>query len=277
MDKIVKVSHSLLQHGKDNNRIYLMKYDEKDKPYNLISYMDKLARKNKYSKIIAIVPSSVIEIFKKYGYIIEAKINKYYKGEENGIILSKFYNDKRKVIKNIDIINDVLEKSLMKRNAHKTLDENPKEQIKILSMDSSKEIVVLYTKVFEKYPFPIFQESYILETMEQNVVYFGMYYNNQLVGISSCEIDEKLKNCEMTDFAVIKEYREKKYAYKLLKAMEYEMKKRDIKTFYTIARSLSYGMNFVFAKNEYEFGGQLINNTNISSGIETMNVWYKNV
>jgi hypothetical protein len=48
-----------------------------------------------------------------------------------------------------------------------------------------------------------------------------------------------------------------------------------MKTLYTIARSHSAGMNITFAKKGYLFGGTLINNTDISGKIESMNVWYK--
>ncbi|MDD4047577.1 MAG: putative beta-lysine N-acetyltransferase, partial [Clostridia bacterium] len=37
----------------------------------------------------------------------------------------------------------------------------------------------------------------------------------------------------------------------------------------------SYGMNISFAKHRYQYCGTLINNTNISGSIESMNVWYK--
>jgi len=34
-------------------------------------------------------------------------------------------------------------------------------------------------------------------------------------------------------------------------------------------------MNITFSKCHYSFGGTLKKNTNISGGIESMNVWYK--
>ena len=36
-----------------------------------------------------------------------------------------------------------------------------------------------------------------------------------------------------------------------------------------------YGMNITFAKQKYIFAGTLVNNTDISGGIESMNIWYK--
>ncbi|MBW2515111.1 MAG: hypothetical protein JRE21_11150, partial [Deltaproteobacteria bacterium] len=44
---------------------------------------------------------------------------------------------------------------------------------------------------------------------------------------------------------------------------------------FSIARALSPGMNTLFAGRGYTFGGTLLNNTNISGRIESMNVWYK--
>jgi hypothetical protein len=46
---------------------------------------------------------------------------------------------------------------------------------------------------------------------------------------------------------------------------------------YTIARAKSHGMNKTFGRSEYQFGGTLINNTNIGKSIESMNVWYKSL
>jgi len=57
--------------------------------------------------------------------------------------------------------------------------------------------------------------------------------------------------------------------------MEEVVKEEGFKTAYTIARSKSTGMNITFARAGYGYQGKLINNTNISSGIESMNVWSK--
>jgi hypothetical protein len=57
--------------------------------------------------------------------------------------------------------------------------------------------------------------------------------------------------------------------------MEKEMQQKGIKMAYTIARAVSVGMNIVFAKLGYTYGGRLKNNTNISGEVESMNIWYK--
>ena len=56
--------------------------------------------------------------------------------------------------------------------------------------------------------------------------------------------------------------------------METTMNDHGIHTQYTIARALSAGMNITFAKAGYRYAGTLVNNTDISGTIESMNVWY---
>ncbi|MFW5780428.1 MAG: putative beta-lysine N-acetyltransferase, partial [Bacillota bacterium] len=96
-----------------------------------------------------------------------------------------------------------------------------------------------------------------------------------LFAIASSETNKKYLNAEMTDFAILPEYRGKNLSLLLLCEMEKNMKDMGYKLLYTIARAVSYGMNCTFSKLGYQFSGTLINNTNISGNIESMNLWYK--
>ena len=55
------------------------------------------------------------------------------------------------------------------------------------------------------------------------------------------------------------------------------MKSSGILNAYTIARAISPGMNITFARLGYHYGGRLVNNTQISGGLESMNIWYKSL
>jgi putative beta-lysine N-acetyltransferase len=79
----------------------------------------------------------------------------------------------------------------------------------------------------------------------------------------------------MTDFATHPDWLGHGLAVQLLDVMEDHMTERGICTAYTIARAISPGMNITFAKLGYQFGGCLVNNTNISGRIESMNIWHK--
>jgi len=138
-------------------------------------------------------------------------------------------------------------------------------------------MIQVYEEVFESYPFPIYDPDYIKETMMAHCQYYGVFDQEDLIGLSTCEINHKEKNVEMTDFAVLPRYRGQKLAKALLVIMEKAMRKQGISTHYTIARSQSLPMNMTFRSLGYEYSGTLWNNTQIAGTIESMNIWVKQI
>ena len=274
IDTITTVGNSLIQHGRYNDRIYLMKLSQHDFP-EIIESLDSLASQEGYTKIFAKIPEYAKGTFLESGYELEATIPKFYNGSQSAHFISKYLSDQRNQLQNLDKINDVL------RVAQSKLEDSP---ITGPSTDFTyrqcqtadiHDIAELYKKVFETYPFPIQDPDYILKTMQDNVTYFGVWNNECLIALASAEVDREANNVEMTDFATNPKYQGKALSAVLLQTMEKHVEGLGIKTAYTIARSLSYGMNITFAKLGYSYSGTLINNTNISGSLESMNVWYK--
>lgn len=265
---------SLIQHGKENDRVYLMKIGKRDIDKTL-DYIESLVQNNGYTKIFAKVPVCIAGNFLKRGYIQEAFIPNLYKGREGGCFLARFVNKNRGIVEEKEEIESIIAVS---KGKMKTLpNREPVEGFVIeeLKTDDAEEMAVLYEKVFKSYPFPIFKPEYLVKTMQENIIYFGIREKGRLVALSSSEIDYENLNAEMTDFATLESHRGKGLSLLLLQKMEDKMRQLGIKTAYTIARSLSYGMNITFARGGYEFGNTLINNTNIFGRIESMNVWHK--
>ncbi|NIP49233.1 MAG: GNAT family N-acetyltransferase [Phycisphaerae bacterium] len=104
-----------------------------------------------------------------------------------------------------------------------------------------------------------------------------MFNGDELVALSSAEVDFNGGNVEMTDFATLSDYRGQGLATFLLDRMEEDVRSGGIQTAYTIARAYSYGMNITFAKHGYQYAGTLVNNTQISGQLESMNVWHKHL
>ncbi|TCT13843.1 beta-lysine acetyltransferase [Natranaerovirga pectinivora] len=277
MDEIINLGNSMIQHGKHNDRVYLMKLDKNDVSDVLYNIEEK-AKENDYSKIFAKVPYGCEKEFLAKGYMVEGHVPEMVKGENDVLFLGKFLKEWRSKDEDPNL-KLVLEKALRKKEEGNTLNnENKlisKYYIRLLDKKDSKEMAKVYSEVFETYPFPIHDPNYIEETMDDNLVYFGVFMEGKLIAISSCEMDVKNLNVEMTDFATLPECRGNGLAVNLLMVMEEEMVRRDIKTAYTIARAKSYGMNITFAKLEYEHSGTLIKNTNIGGDFETMNIWWK--
>ncbi|MCE5324595.1 putative beta-lysine N-acetyltransferase [bacterium] len=275
-DVIDKIEGCLFQHGKSSNRIYLMKLGDSYIP-EVIARLDEMAMVNGYTKIIAKVPRWASSEFEANGYKSEASVPGFYNGSIDVSFMGKYFSTVRECEKDADIILDVLSNACQHRlkGCREKLPEG--FEWRIAQESDAHSISNIYRQVFVSYPFPIHDEQYIRETMKDNIIYFCVFRGGELVSAASSEMDFDAQSVEMTDFATLPDYRGHGFAGFLLSKMEDEMCARSIKTAYTIARSVSPGMNITFAKMNYEYAGTLINNTDICGSTESMNVWYKHL
>jgi lysine 2,3-aminomutase len=277
IDKIEKIGSSVIQHGKINNRIYLMKLNIVDLP-QIIPKIDQLAKENNYTKIFAKIPSKVLPVFTGNNYSIEGFIPRFFDHKTDCFFVSKFLDTERKSIPVGELISfgDLILATT--RSTRLKYKHSLHYKLERLSIKEAKTISDIFKKVFKTYPFPIHNPDYISETMmEDKTRYFGIKDGKKIIGVSSAEIDIINKNAEMTDFAVLPEYRGQNLAFRLLIMMELEMKLINIKTVYTIARLKEPGICKTFLKSGYKYSGTLLNNTNISGNIESMNLFYKHI
>ncbi|MGB4599305.1 MAG: putative beta-lysine N-acetyltransferase [Trichlorobacter sp.] len=270
-DTISTIGDSTIQHGPYNDRIYLMKLVQHDCP-TIIDTMDSMARTNGYSKIFAKVPARSTKPFLEGGYEIEATIPDFFQGDD-ACFLGKYFTKKRKTDHNAALAQNVLAAAL-EQSLTETKQLPPGLICRIADRYDADDMAEIYRAVFASYPFPIDDPGYLRENMH-STVFFGIWEGQRLVALSSAELDRETRCTEMTDFATLESYRSQGLALYLLQQMEREMGLRGIRTFYTIARAYSHGMNRTFAKNGYTYAGTLTNNTQISGGLESMNVWYK--
>jgi putative beta-lysine N-acetyltransferase len=278
-DRMEHIGASLIQHGTDNERIYLMKLASRDCP-GIVEELDVLARREGYSKIFAKLPLSACDPFLDNGYRAEARIPKLYHGREEGMLLGKFLHPQRLVEREPGLVADVLAKARGKAtNAApgRGVALSPGYAIRQLVETDVEAAAAVYREVFASYPFPIHDPAYLLETMRNHVSYFGIWCEGSLVALASAEMDRGAGHAEMTDFATLPSLRGQGLAQVLLASMEQVIPGHGIRTAFTIARAYSYGMNITFARAGYRFGGTLRNNTQICGRQESMNVWYKSL
>jgi len=275
-DITINIGRSILQHGNYNDRIYLMKLSKDDCP-SIIDRLEKLALDEKYSKIIAKIPAFARDDFVKDGYIVEASIPGFYNGVEDVYFVAKYLHNSKKHGEKSKLNKKVLGAARSKSCKGETVELPDGFRYKMCGKLDIPEIVDVYKKIFETYPFPVYDPRYIEKTMDENVIYFGIWKDDMIAALASSEMDIESKNVEMTDFATLPQYRGNALSAHLLQKMECEMQKKNMKTTYTIARAGSYGMNITFAKSGYMYSGTLLNNTNIFGNFESMNVWYKHL
>jgi putative beta-lysine N-acetyltransferase len=273
-DEIMRLGESVIQYGPLSNRIYLMKLAPGDLP-GILEVLDRMAVALQYTKVFAKVPASFEAQFTQCMYRREALIPRFYRGKEDAVFLAKYYDEARVWERRAEQIATVLAAAQAKAGARASAEEPKEMAIEPVTLADIGEMAVIYRTVFDTYPFPIHEREYLRETMEGHVRYFGCRLGGKLVALSSAEMDSEGLNVEMTDFATLPDYRGHGLAAHLLARMEAEMADAGMITAYTIARAYSFGMNITFARAGYEFAGTLTNNTNISGGIESMNVWWK--
>jgi putative beta-lysine N-acetyltransferase len=270
-------SGSVIQHGKHNDRIYLMKLFPEDISL-IFDALTDLTGKFAYSKIFCKVPKKLSPLFLAKGYILEAYIPRFFELKEDVLFLSKFLSSDRLLNVQKTQLSDfstLLQNGYAKKRNSRI--KNETYDIKRLGHSDVSKITALYDKVFQTYPFPIYDPDYIHKTMKEQVHYYGAERDEELAAIASSEIDMEARNAEMTDFATHSSHLGNNLSVLLLEKMEKEMKKQGIGTLYTIARLNSLAMNKTFLRSEYQYSGTLINNTNIAGNIESMNVYYKHV
>lgn len=269
---------SFIQHGKHNDRVYLMKLSADDDPERVLEEITKLADRYGYSKLICKIPKKAAPLFFSAGYVLEGYIPAFYKGVEDAFFVSRFRNPGRAHDRSEVALSRFYKLLCLQLPEDKYQVERCRGySVRPLGPPDVARMVEIYADVFESYPFPIHDPDYILETMRDHVRYFGAFKNGVLAALSSAEIDFEMKNAEMTDFATDRLHTGNNLSCLLLEAMEKDMQRSGIKTLYTIARLHSIPMNKTFLRFGYEYSGTLKNNTAIAGKIESMNVYFKHI
>lgn len=272
-DLIIELDNFKIHHGKLSNRVYMMGYLCKDN-FKLLANLDSLAHHHNYSKIIIKASPGQAQFLNEQGYVQEGEIFNYSHGNESAIFMTKYLDKSRKHPGNSKKIGQVFQE-LANLSPDQLGSLNEAYQIKSIGVESIPGMIAIFKQVFKTYPFDIYDPEFLKKTINDGCRYFGAFHNGELIGVANCEISHQEKVAEMTDFAILAGHRGKRIARHLLSCMEKEMKRAQINTVYTIARSVSLPMNATFKKAGYDFGGTLVNNTHIAGSIESMNIWSK--
>jgi putative beta-lysine N-acetyltransferase len=273
-DVIEILGRSIIQHGPGNDRAYLMKLHPDDAP-GIVEHLDRLAASGRFSKVFAKVPAWCAGRFVAAGYEMEAAIPAFFPEGAAACFLGKFFTLSRRQERHPELVRKVLEAAGAEMSACLPAPLPEGFAVRKAHEGDTEAMAAVYRKVFATYPFPIQDPGFLQNAMRGSTVFYGVWEGDRIAALSSAEIDHTSQSAEMTDFATLPEYRGHSLALHLLQLMEEEVQIRDIRSLYTIARSYSFGMNITFARNGYDFGGTLTNNTNIFGKLESMNVWHK--
>ena len=286
-DAVERFGSALIQHGKSNDRVYIM--DPGTEPAEtLIARADELAAAGGYTKLFAKVPGRSAAAFFAAGWRLEAFVPGLFGGHASSRTAGAESQDGFFIVKYLQKAREAMagEPAHRKKMADfaRMLSEispaMPKPLPRTMTIreclpEDAERMAAVFAQVFSDYPFPVDDPAFIRESMKEGTDYLCAESDGRIAALSSAEINVAQAYAEMTDFAVLPEYRGLGLAGTLLQRMETAAASKGIETAYTIARLNAPGMNAAFLKADYRYGGTLFANTAMPEGLESMNVLYK--
>lgn len=223
-------------------------------------------------KLIVKVWPADVWFFLNSGFREEAMISGYFSGV-NMHFLTKYLVAARGYSNKVKEEEDII-RTLLANPPYP--ESSPKVQVEFSTPSDAVELAKLYDASFKVYPTPVNDPDHVRMTMKDGTVYVVVREKGKIISAASAEINEAYHNAELTDCVTAAGYEGRGLMRALLLKLEQSLRAHGITCLYTIARSESFGMNKVFHQLGYTFGGRMTKNCMIFSGMEDMNVWYKN-
>ncbi|PJH94069.1 putative beta-lysine N-acetyltransferase [Bacillus sp. SN1] len=264
---------AVLDHDDFNKRIRVVRYDgaiEKALPDIVAA-----AKEEDAEKIIVYTKQHDEAVLAKHLFVPEGFLKGYYLGH-SACLMVRYLTEKRRQT------DSYIEEQETIEALYRTAPHHHSETIPVFTMRKAEtndmyQLSMLYKKVFRTYPTPVFDPAYIEKTMNENTMYYLMFDHDRLISAASADSNPGLGHAEITDCAVLPEYRGRSLTSLLIEALEKEMAEKDIFHVFSLARAASFGMNAVLYHSGYQYGGRLINNCYIAEGLENMNIWCKHL
>jgi beta-lysine N6-acetyltransferase len=272
-DSLVQFGKSCIQHGMENDRVYLVQCDPLDYP-GIIGEIENLAGQYQYGKILAKVPSTLAPGFIASGFVIEAAIPSFFDTGADAYFMSKFLK--------LDRINFEAQEFW---DFQKVLDEPPVNTLAALPVDYRIEKMEVDQPIeLSLIPgidslatsLPGFDTSCLPVIGDSRMLYYGAWQLDQLVGLISASFDEASGVAEIHHLVTGESGVDSQdVAPHLLHAIESRLTGTGCRMLFSICPVKSTSTNRAFIDQGYHYAGSLVNNSIIAGQIESMNVFYK--
>ena len=259
-----------------NNRIRID--DFRGNVQQIVKKAEEIALELKVEKVIVIAKLEHFALLLESAYQCEARVDGFFRGS-NAYYFTKYFSEKRKLSDQWMVEDQILQSvRSIERNTNKVNVQLPIDyELKKIEKREADRLAKLYQEVFQLYPTPMHDPSYIQKTMDMGTIYYGVIYKGQIVSAASAEVNACNQNAELTDCATLAIHRKFGLMKWILEKLEEELKGKGIFCSYSIARAQSFGMNAVLYQLGYTYRGRLINNCYIYDKLENMNMWVKDL
>ncbi len=256
---------------KTNKRLKVFEFEEIDKSS---THLIDIAEQEGLDKIILFQneDSEIIHI-EEHGFTKEGEIDGFFDGKD-AHLYTKYLSQTRKSSDSVKEENNIIQTIMNTEPA--TNRALPDEyRIRDATDKDISQIVNVFNEVFKSYPTPMNDRAYVEKAIHSNVEMAVIENHDEIIGLSSAEIDFERNNAEITDCATIPSERGKGINNHLIQYLENKMQRMGITNLFSIARAKSFGMNKVLHNHKYRYRGRLINNVHIAGDWENMNIWVK--
>ncbi|MGP4070530.1 putative beta-lysine N-acetyltransferase [Halobacillus sp. B29] len=249
-------------------------YDLPDDVSGFIKELTQAAYKKDCDKLIFYVKTGSKEEadLQAHSCKIEGEIKGFFRGDDTRVY-AKYLNPAREKKKEGNVIDYV--KQLNHTSTAKTKKLMDGYTMKWGREENAEEMAELYQTAFAKYPTPIHNPEYIVDMMKDHVHFALIFKGEKLVSACSADVFPEYKAAEFTDCATLPEHRGKGLLSHQYPFLEEKAKELGINTMFSYTRATSMGMNIVAAQQGFTYGGCMIQNSWIGTGLEDMNIWYK--
>ncbi|ARI77899.1 putative beta-lysine N-acetyltransferase [Halobacillus mangrovi] len=212
------------------------------------------------------------EILRELSAKLEGEIKGFFRGEDTKIY-AKYLDPDRNQPDSKNVISRVRELDLTSHAMKEGLQEG--YTMTWGKEDQAEEMAKFYKSIFSKYPTPIHEPDYIVKMLNDNVHFSLIYHDGKIVSACSADIFSDYGAAEFTDCATLPAYRGQGLLSHQYPFLQEKMKALGIKTMYSYTRAISMGMNIITAQQGFTYGGCMVQNSMIGTGLEDMNIWYK--
>lgn len=242
----------------------------------IIAFSEKYIKEKSREKLIVKVRKEHLYEFIEKGFIFEAMIPGYFLGSDM-FFMTKYFSRERMITEHW-LSEDQILSGMNKLEVSQGITPLPDGyHLKKVGIEDADRLAQLYKTVFQIYPTPLHDTSYIVKTLDEGTIYYCFYCNGEIVSAASAEVNKTYRNAELTDCATLASHRKHGLMKILLLKLEEDLYKQGVYCSYSIARALSFGMNACLQQLGYSYTGRLKNNVNIYDKLENMNVWVKNL
>lgn len=244
--------------------------------FSIMNRINEMVKQHAFTKVFVKTRQEDWQSFLSQGYMLEGIFKGYFNGSD--AYSMALYFDLERRTSDYWMEEDAILQRVLSIPVKTDKTELPANYtMRLGTITDAAQLASLYEAVFQTYPTPMNDPMYIKKVMEEGTIFYVIETEGQIVSAASAEVNNVYHNAEITDCATLPEHRAHGFMRCLILALEDELIRWKIFCSYSLARSLSFGMNAVFHQLGYKYMGRLTKNCNIYDKYEDMSLWVKNL